>query len=289
MDLATLDNDFFSAVDRLANADFSRERLRARGNDLQMFAITQAECRHKCRTKLKDTLARNPKFIFPNPLSSEQASHELIANYHALMAGECTSAFDATCGLGIDAMALARTAREVVACDIQPDVTEALRFNAANAGIANLEVMNTDSMEWLERNNRHFDVLFIDPARRSDSGRRLYSLADCRPDVVSHLPMLMSRCDKLIIKASPMLDITDTLRCIPCATHIYAIGTPTECKEVAVVATHESCEPTLHAVTILPSGEICEFSCGNGQHPLPPLLMPPILCLTNLSSSHIRH
>ncbi len=75
----------------------------------------------------------------------------------------------------------------------------------------------------------HFGVIFIDPARRASDGSRVFALADCEPNIIEMLPKLKRVCELLIVKMSPMLDISHTVSELN-PFSVIALGTPTECK-----------------------------------------------------------
>lgn len=231
-----LDDSFFLMVEAMARGvDFNKLRLRHHGDAIAQFAITQAEARHKAHKKLGG-FADYPQFIFPNSLAAEQATNASLARYHASLVGEGKSVVDLTAGLGIDAMSIAARNR-VMAFDIKPENVDALRHNSVVVGVGErIDAVCGDSIGFLSGDDgARFDVAFIDPARRGSSGRRVYALADCEPDVVQNLGLIMSHCSRLIIKASPMLDISLTLSQLPGAEEVHLVGTPTECKELLVV------------------------------------------------------
>ncbi|MDE6320839.1 MAG: hypothetical protein K2L93_00915, partial [Muribaculaceae bacterium] len=107
-----------------------------------------------------------------------------------------------------------------------------------------------------------FDVCYIDPARRGVEGERVYGLDDCSPNVVSLLPYISRISKRLIVKMSPMLDITATLKSLPKTCRIIALGTTTECKElIAVVDFSEATDtPIIETVTIKPNDEKSTFA-----------------------------
>ena len=78
------------------------------------------------------------------------------------------------------------------------------RHNLPLLGIE-AEVVEADADSYL-RQMAPADVVFIDPARRSDSGSRTYALADCSPNVLDLLPLLNDKARCVIMKLSPMLD-----------------------------------------------------------------------------------
>ncbi len=267
-------NEFFSWVKAHMNDNPADLRLRFAGKsgpegiDIK-DAILQVECRRKCGRKLQDTLAAFPEFRFPTALSAEQCSSDRLAKFHTTLvpAGACTGV-DLTAGLGIDAMALGRKGLAMTAVERTAELADALRYNSRGLGVEDFEVVEADCRDWLERASAegcHYDVAFIDPARRSDTGARLYALEACEPDVLAMLPELAKVCRRLIIKASPMLDVSQTARELtpPGATEIIAAGTPTECKELIAVVDFEAGEagePMVRAVTLLADGTAVEFN-----------------------------
>ena len=52
------------------------------------------------------------------------------------------------------------------------------------------------------------DLVYLDPARRSKDGRKVFMLEDCSPDVVGLLPGLLRSCRHVLLKLSPMADIS---------------------------------------------------------------------------------
>ena len=63
----------------------------------------------------------------------------------------------------------------------------------------------------------------------------VFGLSDCRPDIMEALPYIRNIARMLVVKMSPMLDITQTLRDLPGTTSLYVVGTSTECKELVAV------------------------------------------------------
>lgn len=240
-------------------------------------AIDQIECRRKFAGKLSETLAAFPDFFFPSVLAGEQASSDLLADYHASLIPEGARVADLTAGLGIDVFHLARKASEVVAVELDNARADALRFNAVGLGCGNVDIVEGDCRDFVSvavAEHRFFDVVFIDPARRDNDGRRVFALADCRPDVVEMLPDIAKICKKLIIKASPMLDIAHSADAVgTCLETAVALGTPTDCKELLLVADFEksSEEAAVRAVVLSKEGSLTYSffrSCENAA-PMP--------------------
>lgn len=220
-------------IEARSKADAAQLRLKHHGDEHATWLVMQLECRRKAASKLPATLA-NKRFVFPTSLSAEQCTSEAVATIHARFLKQAGTVLDMTCGLGVDAFCASRVSSEVTAIDIDQAVAEAAKVNAATMGLDNIEVINADSIEWLGNNDRRFDTIFIDPARRGEGGKRLFALADCKPDVIENLELLKSRCDTLLIKASPMLDITVVTKEAGPDCDIIIIGTADECKELVV-------------------------------------------------------
>lgn len=250
--MVELSDEAYSWIAANDKADTTKLRLKHHGNPELEFAITQIECRRKTAVKLADTLNCG-HFLFPNALAAEQSTSDALATFHAFLVEPGSRVLDMTCGLGIDAFHCARRAGSVTAIEINPEVAEAVVHNARELGITNLHAICADSVEWIANTDQRFDTIFIDPARRGADGRRLFALADCRPDVVSLLPQMERIARRVIIKASPMLDVSRTIAELRSVEAIYLIGTPTECKELTAVIDFSlppDHHPAIHAVTI---------------------------------------
>lgn len=227
-------------------------------------AINQVQRRKRSAKKLPKLLDNTRVFI-PTDLSTEQSTSEALAEYHASLIDDGDTVVDLTAGLGVDAMAIAHRAKCVTAIERDPIIAEAMAYNAHIQDIDNIQVVNANCEDWLQRacvDGVSVDVCYIDPARRGDSGQRVYGLDDCSPNVITLLPSIKRICKTLIVKMSPMLDITATLRTLPGTCRIISLGTPTECKElIAVVDFHESAaNPRVEAVTVKNNGDISIFS-----------------------------
>lgn len=256
-------DDFWTWVEAHADADPTRLRLSAAGDKSGIdvsAAITQVECRQRYRRKLGVTLGSFARFYFASVLAGEQSTSDTLAAFHSRLVHDKDVVVDLTAGLGNDALRLARVADNVTAVERNADLVDALNYNARGLGISNLRTVHGDARQCAS--SLTGTVAFIDPARRAADGSRVYGLADCEPDVTSMLPDLRRSFKRLIIKASPMLDITQTIESLGTACDIYLIGTTTECKELLAdvsLADTTVVEPVIHAVTLTANGDIVDF------------------------------
>ncbi len=221
------------------NDDVNRLRLKHGHDPARSWLITQIEARQKGARKVGEELERFPGFVFPTVLSAEQCTADPLARFHSSLLPGGARVLDMTCGLGIDVFHAASRQCHVTTFDIDPRVVEAMRINAGGMGLSGcIEAFTGDSVEALRGDGSAvYDVIFVDPARRGEGGRRLYAMTDCSPDVVTNIELIMSRCKRLIIKASPMLDVTEARRGLARAgeVDILTVGTTAECKELVVI------------------------------------------------------
>lgn len=247
---------FFEWIDRHAGVRPAELRLKYHGRKDAGFdidaAITQIECRQKFGSKLRQTLSADPRFVFPAAINGEQASSDILAAWHSQLVSQGWRVADLTAGLGIDAIHLCSRASAVTAIEMQPAVADALQYNSAVLKLGNLTVVCDDCRRWLESTpNDAYNCLFIDPARRADDGSRVYALDDCRPDLKLLQPDMLRVAPRYMAKLSPMLDMSHVAAELPHISHLYAVGTATECKELLAVAARNfegGC--TLAAVTL---------------------------------------
>ncbi|MDE7382023.1 MAG: hypothetical protein K2N03_07860 [Muribaculaceae bacterium] len=196
--------------------------------------ILQIECRHHFRNKLPDFITSS-QFIFPTKLAGEQASNQFVGAFNASLFKENQTVVDMTAGLGIDAMCIAAKVRNLKAFDLEEIKTDALLHNLESLEIENVDVFCRDSIEYLKSSTHKVDAIYVDPARRSECGGKLYILSDTVPDIVGNYDVIMQKCDTLIIKASPMVDLSACVKDLPDLRCIYVVSYKGECKEVLLV------------------------------------------------------
>lgn len=243
-------------------SDVTRMRLAHHGDADMDAVITQIECRQRTGKKLSHTLSLAPFFLFPSVLSAEQSTSDTLATYHASLCSDCRRVLDLTCGLGIDAFHIAQTVSCVTACEINPDTAACATHNAKLLHLENVTVVNGDSVQLLGTfAPDSFDCIFIDPARRSAQGKRLFALSDCNPDVTALLPRLLIIAPLVIIKASPMLDITQTLRELSHVERVIALGDRRECKELVAICSRGFDGPAkIESITLDSNGNSVHFA-----------------------------
>jgi hypothetical protein len=192
----------------------------------------QISSKKKCEKKLPTWF--NTQFIYYPPLLSvEQSSSETTASYkQALIKGD--SVVDLTGGFGVDSYYFAKKAESVIHCEINAELSDIAKYNASVMNAVNISFLPVDGLEYVRNVKEQFGTLYIDPARRSTSGK-VFLLKDCTPNVVEHLDMLLSKAERIIIKTSPLLDISAGIKELKHVSEVQIISTRNECKELLFI------------------------------------------------------
>ena len=174
----------------------------------------------------------------PRDLNLQQCSSESAARYKASLVPAGARVADLTGGLGADCWAFSKRASEVWYNERDKVLLEAVRRNFSSLGVGNVSFSHYDvsagSRDWLEALDEFRpDVVYLDPARRDSAGRKVFLLEDCSPDVVALMPYLLKIAPVVMVKVSPMADIT-MLRRRLCEwlSEIHVVGADGECKEL---------------------------------------------------------
>ena len=229
------------------------------------FLLQQVEGRQRTREKLP-ILSALPDWWFPVRLSCEQCSSEATARYKAQLVGLCHRLIDLTAGYGIDTFHLAEGMQEAHYVERNAELCAIAEHNfslyrphiqvhntTAESFLSSLPISNTPSpIAHSQSPIAHSQspisntLIYLDPARRSQSGGKVFRIEDCEPNVIDLLPTLRKHAASIMIKFSPMLDITAAMRALGTDwdTHIVAVNN--EVKEVLFVTGIGS----MHAVNI---------------------------------------
>lgn len=193
------------------------------------FALQQIHGRQKAQNKLP-TLHSDENIIYPAKVSMEQCSSEITAEYKSkLVIGE--SLTDLSGGFGIDTLAFANKTAKVTYVEPNPELCEIFKHNSSVLGYSNIDVI-CSKMEDCIQNIQDVDTIYIDPSRRNELGKRLISLEDFSPNIVDYQDYLQKKCKILLIKLSPMLDISEILQKLKNIIEIHIVAIDGDCKEL---------------------------------------------------------
>lgn len=202
---------------------------------------------------------------YPPRLSMEQCSSESTALYKKgildrLRKGLPYSITDITGGFGVDFSYMAQHANRATYIEQQEVLCDIARHNMPLLGIENAEIIN--GQEFVKQgenapssaNSECVSFIFADPARRDDAGRKTVAIEDCTPNICNQQDELLENADYLIIKLSPMLDITQALRSLNNVTEVHVVSVKGECKELLFV---------LAAPHLYNNGSEISYHCAN--------------------------
>ena len=228
---------------------------------------------------------------FPPHLSMEQCSSEATAKYKAQCLEETSSLIDLTGGFGVDFSYLAPHFSHAVYVEQQAVLCDVARHNLPLLGISNAEVINAtidplpslkgresiDGVTKLIKSSPFKGDLegvffFLDPARRDSAGNKVFCLEDCSPDITQLQDTLLNIGDAIMVKLSPMLDITQALRQLRCVTDVHVISVKGECKELLIIMRKDKAPEqniTYHCVNLETEEDKLEASTHPSAYPHP--------------------
>ena len=208
--------------------------------DEHIFLARQTEGRKIIANKLP-SWAGNMSILFPVKISLEQCSSEATAIYKAgLVSGE--SLVDLTGGFGVDCSFLSKNFSSVDYVEQNEELCQIAEHNFAALGL-NIRVNNAESVSFLE-DMPSVDCIYIDPARRDVKGKKTADLSLCSPNLLEIRDILLEKCNTLLIKLSPMFDISSALEVFPECKQVHVVSVKNECKELLLLVEGGFCGET---------------------------------------------
>ena len=215
--------------------------------------LQQIEGRERTADKLP-TFASIPDWWYPVRLSCEQCSSELTARYKAsllsplaLGEGKEERFLDLTGGYGVDTYFLSE---QFIHTDYVEQNEELCRIAAHNFALSqkskverqklSIAIHNTTAEDFLLSSpcgEAGWGLIFLDPARRDSHGSKVFRIEECTPNVVELLPTLLAHSKRLLIKLSPMLDLTQAVTSLSQVNwDIHIVAIKNEVKEVLLLS-----------------------------------------------------
>lgn len=192
--------------------------------------IEQIEAKKKCKNKLA-TWFQTKNIYYPNKLNIEQTSSEVTAQYKSkLIKGN--SLIDITGGFGVDCLYFSKHFKKIVHCELDKHLSDIVKHNYSQLGIFNIDTQNIDGIQFLKENNKPVDWIYADPSRRHDSKGKVFFLNDCLPNIPSQLDTIFNYTKNVMIKTSPLLDLTIGINELNYVKSIHIVAINNEVKEI---------------------------------------------------------
>lgn len=192
--------------------------------------IEQLEAKKRCKTKLQ-TWFSTEEIYYPNKLNIEQTSSETTAKYKASLV-QGNTIIDLTGGFGVDCFYFSKHFKQVTHCEINEQLSQIVTHNYKQLQATNITTIAQDGLEYLKATDATFDWIYIDPSRRHDSKGKVFFLKDCLPNVPAHLELLFNKANNVLIKTSPLLDISIGLKELQHVKSIHIVAVNNEVKEL---------------------------------------------------------
>lgn len=192
--------------------------------------IEQIEAKKRCQKKLP-TWFNAENIYYPNKLNIEQTSSEITAKYKSeLVSGK--TLIDLTGGFGVDAYYFSKQVENVIHCEIDSGLSKLVKHNFEALQVSNIICLNENGIEALKRIDKSFDWIYIDPSRRDSSNQKVFLLTDCEPNIKVYQGLFFKYSQNVLIKTSPLLDLSATLLDLKHVKEIHVVAVNNEVKEL---------------------------------------------------------
>ena len=157
------------------------------------FIVEQISGRSKAKFKLPHYY-KTPGIIYPPGLNVEQCSSEATAKIKSQEIAKGVNMLDLTGGFGVDTYFLSQQFKKAIYVEPNLDLLTLTKHNHHVLGAKHIEHINWTAEEFLDRDEQHYDLIFIDPSRRN-ANQKVFRLADCIPDITALQKTIFERTD----------------------------------------------------------------------------------------------
>ena len=209
-------------------------KLILKGSPFSDVSIQELANQIVAKQKAEHKLAswfRTQQIYYPSKINIEQTSSEHTANYKSnLVKG--ASIIDITGGFGIDCFYFSKRFEAVTHCEINTELSTIVAHNFKQLKLNNITTFSGDAFDFLRSTKEKFDCIYIDPSRRDAVKGKVFLLQDCIPNVPENIDFLFSKTNQILIKTSPILDITSAINELKFVKEVHVIAIHNEVKEL---------------------------------------------------------
>lgn len=217
--------------------------------DISMQELAQQLKGRKVAEK-KFPFLLNEEIVFPPHLNLEQSSSTGTAKYKAaIIKGK--KFLDITSGFGIDAYFLSQNFAEVTLIERDENLLKIVEHNWSVLG-RNATFISKPLEDFIAETSEQFDVIYLDPARRSLEKRKVFLLEDLSPNILETQDRLLEMGSLVMTKLSPMIDLSYLISVLKNVVRIDIIAVKNEVKEIVVHQTgiYHQGEIAIHCVNL---------------------------------------
>jgi hypothetical protein len=225
-----------TAVQEFINANLKSDitKIILKGSPFSNVSIQeiaeQIESKKRCEKKLP-TWFSTENIYYPNKLNIEQTSSEKTANYKANLVSGNTFV-DITGGFGVDCYYFSQKVNQITHCEIAQELSKIVSHNNKQFNKKNITSYIGNGLEYLKNCTHKFDWIYADPSRRNDIKGKVFLLEDCLPNIPENLDVLFEKSSNLLLKISPILDITSAINELKFVKEIHILAVENEVKEL---------------------------------------------------------
>jgi len=225
------------------------------------FVLNQLHGKQKAKNKLP-YLFNNTKVLYPIKVSVEQSSSEKTALWKAnLVSGD--SLLDMTGGFGVDTYHFSKRFKQVTYLEKNAELFDIVKHNFDVLKAENITLINEDSLFFLENTPQKFDWIYLDPARRDETGGRKIGLAGYFPNLLDIQELLFQKTKQVLVKVSPMLDIQQAIQQLGTVQKVIVLAVQNEVKELLLMLTKVGdtlkVSPTFNAINLKKDGTAIKY------------------------------
>lgn len=231
--------------------------------DFLRLIADQWQARQKAKHKLPSWFALE-NIILPPPLSVEQASSELTANYKAKVFATNFGnehCIDLTGGMGLDSWAFSKLIKSVIYIEQREDLAQIAQYNFEILAQKNIEVINENSEDFIKTISQPKVNFYIDPHRRDSAQNKVFKIEDCEPNLLIIKDIL----ENFMVKFSPMLDIKLALEQLQTIAEVHVVSVENEVKELLFISKNEVTETKIICTNFLSDKSIQSFGFDYGS------------------------
>lgn len=231
------------------------------------FILDQIAGRQNSKSKITSWY-KMEDIIYPPHISIEQSSSETTAKYKTSLIKDKTDVFvDLTGGLGVDYSFIAPFFDKAIYVEQNKELCTIAGHNFKVLQLENIEVVNEKAENYLN-SITNADLIYVDPSRRDNAGRKVFRIEDCDPNISEIKNKLLEIAQTVLIKYSPLLDISLAVSTLQTVEEVHILSVDNECKELLFLLSTKQQDCIYRAVNIKSNGtkEILSFSKEEEQN-----------------------